>query len=186
MHLVLASASPRRAELLAAAGYTFEVLPVDVNEEVLEGESPSAYVERLANVKAAAGLAQRPGAIVLGADTAVVVAGGRILGKARDEGEARDILLELSGRTHDVLTGVAAHRAGGQWSAVACTTVQFAPLSGTDLDWYLASGEWRDKAGAYGVQGRAGRFIPQIDGSYSNVVGPPVALVFHLLRQAGL
>ena len=186
MRLVLASASPRRAELLIAAGYTFEVLPVDVDEGVREGESPAAYVERVANAKAAKGLARCPGATVLGADTVVIVDGDRILGKPSDCDQAREMLCALSARTHQVLTGVAVHTTSGRWSAVESTTVEFAPLTEEDLDWYLSADEWRDKAGAYGVQGRAGRFIPRIDGSYSNVVGLPVALVARLFRQAGL
>ena len=143
-------------------------------------------MKNLWNAKAAAALTRRPDAIVIGADTVVVLANQRILGKPRDEGEAREMLLGLSGRTHEVLTGVAVHRAGQSWSEVECTVVEFAPIGGGDLDWYLASGEWRDKAGAYGVQGYAGRFIPRIDGSYSNVVGLPVERVFRMLRQAGL
>lgn len=182
--IVLASQSPRRAALLTAAGYTFEALPSDVDETALPGETPEAHVARLAEVKARAGLARRPGAVVLGADT-VVVLDGRILGKPADEDEARRVLGELSGRAHDVLTGVAVADGSGIRDAVARTRVWFAELSAAEVAAYVASGEHRDKAGAYGIQGRASCFVERIDGSYSNVVGLPVAVVYRLLGPPG-
>ena len=199
MHLVLASASPRRAELLRAAGFTFETIVADVDEQVREGESPSVYVRRLAAEKSAAALStvvsgfSRTGDdglpegghyryVVLGADTAVVV-DGDILGKPRDEDDAAAMLRRLSGRCHDVLTGVSLRHGAYEIGRVETTSVQFAALSDADVAWYVASGEGRDKAGAYAIQGLASRFIPRIDGSYSNVVGLPVACVVKLLTE---
>lgn len=178
--LVLASRSPRRAELLAAAGISFEVLAADVDESVQPGEAPAAYVERLALEKARAVLALRPGATVLGADT-TVVADGLILGKPADELEAAGMLRRLRGRGHDVYTGVAVVSADGVRSAVEHTRVWFAPMTDEDISWYVASGEPVDRAGAYAIQGLASRFIPRIEGSYTNVVGLPVALVSSIL-----
>ncbi|MGE0041885.1 MAG: nucleoside triphosphate pyrophosphatase [Vicinamibacterales bacterium] len=182
--IVLASQSPRRAALLTAAGYAFEMLPSDVDETVLPGETPEAHVARLAETKARAGLARRPDAVVLGADT-VVVLDGRILGKPADDDEARGVLAALSGRAHEVLTGVAVADGAGVRGAVARTQVWFATLSPAEVAAYVASGEHRDKAGAYGIQGRASCFVERIDGSYSNVVGLPVALVYRLLGPPG-
>jgi len=196
--LVLASASPRRAELLRAAGYTFEILAVDLDERVREGEPASVYVERLAREKAGAAmqrLAQRAqqacrGAdraalqdvVVLGADTAVVI-DGRILGKPRDDRDAAAMLQALSGRQHDVMTGVCLRSAAGEWGRVETTGVYMSVLTADDIAWYVQSGEGRDKAGAYAVQGLASRFVTRIDGSYSNVVGLPIATVSTLLRE---
>ncbi|MFA5907411.1 MAG: Maf family protein [Vicinamibacterales bacterium] len=178
--IVLASRSPRRAELLAAAGISFEVLAADIDESVQPGEAPAAYVERLAIEKARAVLALRPGATVLGADT-TVVADGLILGKPADELEAAGMLRRLRGRMHDVYTGVAVVSADGVRSAVEHTRVWFAPMTDEDISWYVASGEPVDRAGAYAIQGLASRFIPRIEGSYTNVVGLPVALVSSIL-----
>jgi septum formation protein len=198
MRLVLASASPRRADLLRAAGYAFDTLAVDLDERVRPGEAPSAYVERLARDKAAAALqrfverAQTCGGperaavhdvVVLGADTTVVV-DGEILGKPRDDRDAAAMLHKLSGRAHQVLTGVSIRTSSGEWGCVATTSVYMTALSPQDVAWYVASGEGLDKAGGYAVQGLASRFIPRIDGSYSNVVGLPVATVEALLREA--
>jgi septum formation protein len=180
--LVLASASPRRRELLAAAGIAVEVLPVDVDETSASGETPDAHVQRLARQKAVAGLARRPKAVVLGADTIVVVA-GQILGKPRDAEDAARMLRLLSGRVHEVLTGVALASARGISVEMARTQVWFGALSEAEIADYIASGEPRDKAGAYAVQGLASRFVVRIDGSYSNVVGLPVALVYRLLKD---
>ena len=185
MRLILASASPRRAELLQAAGFAIEIVPVDVDESVRSGEQPPDYVLRLASEKAA--LAQQvasadPGAIILGADTAVVVE-GEILGKPGDADEAAAMLQRLAGRVHDVLTGVSVRLGDTELTAVESTRVHFAPVSPDDLAWYVASGEGLDKAGAYAIQGLASRFIIRIEGSYSNVVGLPVAVVYALVRQ---
>jgi septum formation protein len=198
MRLVLASASPRRADLLRAAGYEFETLVVDLDERVRPGEEPPAYVLRLAGEKSAAAMqrfmhrAQTCGGpdkaavhdvVVLGADTTVVV-DGHILGKPRDDSEGAAMLNMLSGRAHEVLTGVSVRTSAGEWQLVESTSVYMSALSPQDVAWYVASGEGRDKAGGYAVQGLASRFIPRIDGSYSNVVGLPVATVEALLREA--
>ncbi len=179
---VLASASPRRQELLTAAGYSFTVHTADVDETPRPGEAPEAYVARLADAKARAVLARRPEALVLGADTTVVV-DGDILAKPVDAADAARMVGRLQGRAHEVLTGVALVSAGWSRVAVAATTVWFAPMSAADIEAYVASGEPMDKAGAYGIQGRAARYVTRIDGSYSNVVGLPVALVHALLAE---
>ncbi len=183
MRLVLASASPRRADLLTSAGFVFEVRAVAVDESVRPGEGAAEYVRRLAAVKAeTAADPSRFDEVVLGADTAVSI-DGAILGKPRDDVDAAAMLRQLTGRAHEVLTGVALRHDGRTVSEVARTVVQFAQLSEEDLAWYVASGEPRDKAGAYGIQGLASRFIERIDGSYTNVVGLPVALVVRLVRD---
>jgi septum formation protein len=189
--LVLASQSPRRSELLAAAGFAFEVLAADIDESVRSGEDPAAYVERLAIEKAQAVLAKlsdRPtgssprDVLVLGADTTVTI-DGLILGKPADEREATDMLNRLRGRVHDVFTGVALVDSTGVRSAVDRTRVWFDPMTDEDISWYVGSGEPVDRAGAYAIQGLASRFIPRIEGSYSNVVGLPVGLVSSILKQ---
>ncbi len=184
MRLVLASNSPRRRELLSAAGFEFAVDPVSVDETRQEGEAPAAYVERLARSKAEASAGHDPECAVIGADTIVVV-DGEVLGKPIDEADAARMLRLLAGRAHEVLTGVALTSRGQVMSGVERTTVWFAPLSDADLAWYLASGEPMDKAGAYAIQGRASRFIPRIEGSYSNVVGLPVTVLVEFLEKAG-
>jgi septum formation protein len=215
--LILASASPRRAELLRAAGFDFEIVATDVDESIRAGESPQMYVRRLAADKSAAAIAafvasgfsrtddggghgppkgghhardvdardvdaREEDAIVLGADTAVVV-DGDILGKPRDDADAAAMLRRLSGRRHDVLTGISIRHGAYELGRVETTSVVFTALSDEDVAWYVASGEGRDKAGAYAIQGLASRFIPRIDGSYSNVVGLPVACVTELLTE---
>jgi len=184
VRLLLASASPRRAELLAAAGFAFEVVPAEIDETPLPGETPPSCVLRLAEAKAAIVAGRDRGAVVLAADT-VVVADGLILGKPVDDRDAADMLARLSGRNHDVLTGVSVRADHRQVSAVERTVVWFHPLSPEEIAWYVASGEPRGKAGAYAVQGLASRFVERIEGSYSNVVGLPVARVYQLLRQVG-
>ena len=181
MNLILASRSPRRSELLAAAGISFEVLAADLDETPHANEAPEAYVERLAIEKARAVLALRPGATVLGADTTVVI-DGLILGKPENDADATDMLRRLRGRAHDVFTGVAIVSDAGVRSAVERTRVWFDPLTDEDISWYVASGEPVDRAGAYAIQGLASRFIPRIEGSYTNVVGLPVALVSSILK----
>jgi septum formation protein len=180
--IILASRSPRRAELLAAAGFEFEVLAADVDEAPLEVEDPAEYVERLAVEKASAVFAMRPDARVLGADTTVTV-DGHILGKPIDDEDARRMLRLLSGRPHLVHTGVAVVSAGGIQSAVDTTRVWFDAMTDEDISWYVATGEPVDRAGAYAIQGFASRFIPRIEGSYSNVVGLPVAMVSSILKK---
>ena len=190
--LVLASASPRRAQLLTNAGYVFTVAPADLDETPLPGEAPAAYVRRLAEAKAAEVARRRPDAVVVGADTTVVV-DGDILGKPADAAEATAMLARLQGRAHDVLTGVAVAGPAGLDSAVASTRVWFGRMSPVEIADYVASGEPMDKAGAYAIQGLASRFIERIEGSQPNVAGLPVALVHTLLgryrgpdRPAGL
>jgi septum formation protein len=179
--LILASNSPRRRELLEAAGIACEVVAVDVDESMVKLEPPGDHVRRLATEKARAALVQRPGALVLAADTIVLV-GGEMMGKPRDDADAVRMLRLLSGREHEVLTGVALMSARRSAEEVARTKVWFNPLSEAEIAEYVASGEPRDKAGAYGIQGLAARYIDRIQGSYSNVVGLPVALVYRLLK----
>ena len=180
--MILASRSPRRAELLAAAGIAFEVLAADIDETPLPNEAPDAYVERLAIAKAQAVLALRPGGRVLGADTTVTI-DNEILGKPVDGADAVRMLRLLSGRPHHVHTGVALVTARGIQSAVDTTRVWFDPMTDEDISWYVATGEPVDRAGAYAIQGLASRFIPRIEGSYSNVVGLPVAMVSSILKR---
>ena len=168
--------------MLTAAGIPFEVLAADIDETPHANESPANYVERLAIDKALAVLALRPGAWVLGADTTVTI-DGEILGKPVDEQDATRMLRLLRGRAHDVHTGVSLVSAAGIKSAVETTRVWFAPMTDEDIQWYVATGEPVDRAGAYAIQGFASRFIPRIEGSYSNVVGLPVALVSSILSE---
>ena len=180
--LILASASPRRAQLLKAAGIRFETRAADVDETPLPGEQPDAYVQRLAREKAEAVARSAPGRLVLGADTTVVV-DGHILAKPASPTEAREMLERLAGRPHQVLTGVALTGAGEPAVEVASTAVWFAPMTSEDIAWYVETGEWRDKAGAYGIQGKISRFVTRLEGSYTNVVGLPVSLVCGLLMR---
>jgi septum formation protein len=179
--LILASASPRRRELLAAAGIACEVLPVVVDEALAGPEPPGERVRRLAREKAEAGFALRPDAVVLGADTVVLV-GGETMGKPADADDATRMLRLLSGREHEVLTGVALVSARRTVVEVARTRVWFTPLSEAEITGYVATEEPRDKAGAYAIQGLASKFVDRIQGSHSNVVGLPVALVYRLLK----
>jgi septum formation protein len=184
MSLVLASASPRRRELLAAAGFTVEVDPPQVDEAQRLGEPPAEYVERVARDKAAVVSARHPDRTVIAADTAVLV-DGEVLGKPADDDDAARMLRRLSNRAHDVWTGVAVARAGQVAYALERTRVWMLPLSEADVRWYVESGEPRGKAGGYAIQGLASRFVPRIEGSWSNVVGLPVATVLQLLEQVG-
>jgi septum formation protein len=181
MRLILASASPRRAELLRSAGYTFDVVVTDVNESIRAGETPAAYVRRLAADKSAA--VRVADAVVLGADTTVVI-DGEILGKPRDDADGRAMLRRLSGKAHQVLTGVSLRLGAREVGRVEATSVVFRELTDEDIAWYVESGEGRDKAGGYAIQGLASRFVPSISGSYSNVVGLPLACVDELLRSS--
>ena len=185
VRLILASASPRRAELLRSAGFAFDVVPVNVDETPLAGEQPGACVVRLASAKARAVACRNPGTAVIGADTVVVV-DGHLLGKPRDDADAANMLRMLSGRTHEVWTGVTICRDGQEASDAVVTRVHFLQMTTDEILWYVGSGEPRDKAGAYGVQGLASRFIDHLEGSYSNVVGLPIATVYRLLNQVGV
>ena len=184
--LVLASASPRRRELLTQAGFVFRVDAADIPEDPLPGEEPIAYVTRLAREKAEAVRARLDAngsasdAVLLGADTTVVV-DGQILGKPTSADDAARMLRLLSGRTHQVITGVAVISATQTLTAAEITAVQFFSLSEDEIAAYVATGEPLDKAGAYAIQGRAARWIPAIHGCYFNVVGLPLALVASLL-----
>jgi len=182
--LILASASPRRRDILAALGLEFEVLAADIEEARQPGETPAAMVLRLARDKAEAA-GPLPGRIVIGADTAVVL-DDTILGKPRDEVDAIGMLQRLAGRRHRVLTGVAVLAAGQAYTAVSETAVDFRQIGRDEALNYWQSGEPRGKAGAYAIQGCGGVFVERIEGSYSGVVGLPVFETARLLRRAGL
>lgn len=186
-NLVLASASPRRRELLTQAGFIFSVHPAHIPEDPLPSEEPMAYVTRLARQKAEAvfmelSAASQEDLVVLGADTTVTL-DGHILAKPEDAADAARMLRLLSGRTHRVITGVAVATAGRVEVAAEATAVRFLTLSEEEIAGYIATGEPMDKAGAYGIQGRAARWIPRIEGCYFNVVGLPVALVGTMLES---
>ena len=187
--LVLASASPRRAELLRQIGVDFTVKPAGVDERYRRGESPARYVVRLAESKAQAGAkTAAENNVVLGADT-VVVLDDQILGKPRDDDDAVRMLQALSAGTHEVLTGVAVSVSSEpdlSQAVVVRTRVEFRALSDREISRYVATGEPRDKAGAYGIQGLAGAFVVSITGSYSNVVGLPLAETYRLLSERGI
>ena len=189
--LILASASPRRRELLKQAGFTFEVRPAHVNEDPYPDEDPVAYVVRLARDKAESVLAEilsegsAPPQLVLGADTTVTL-DGHILAKPENAADAARMLRMLSGRTHRVITGVAVASARGTEVAAEITGVQFLTLTDEEIDVYIATGEPMDKAGAYGIQGYAAKWIPRIEGCYFNVVGLPLALLSTMLQTVRL
>jgi septum formation protein len=182
--LVLASASPRRQELLRNAGIAFEVQPADIPEAQLPRESAKDCAERLAREKALAVARQRPHDCVLGADTVVVV-GSELLGKPSDAADAARMLRMLSGRQHQVITGVCLVVDGKPSVASETTLVTMSEITGQEIADYIATDEPMDKAGAYAIQGIASRWIPRIEGDYSNVVGLPVALVFRMLQELG-
>jgi septum formation protein len=186
MPLILASASPRRAELLTSAGYEFSVDVANVDESVLPGEAPDLYVLRVARAKAryVAANCRKPGSIVLGADTTVVV-GGEILGKPENAAGAVRMLKMLAGAVHDVLTAVVVIKDRMEKAEVVRTRVHLLPITADEIQWYVATGEPEGKAGAYAIQGRAARFVDWIDGSWSNVVGLPVATVARMLTDVG-
>ncbi len=191
VNLILASASPRRRELLAQAGFSFTVHPTHIPEDPLPGEDPIAYVIRLASEKAEAVLHELssktpapPQVVVLGADTTVTL-DNQILAKPADPADAARMLRLLSGRTHHVITGVAVVTADSTQVAAEVTAVRFLSLSDEEIEDYVATGEPMDKAGAYAIQGRAARWIPRIEGCYFNVVGLPLALVTALLEPLG-
>jgi septum formation protein len=198
MSLILASASPRRQELLRAAGIAITVQPTNIPELPLENEAPRVFAERLAREKAWAIFKQRPTEFVLGADTIVVI-DGQILGKPMNPGDAERMLRLLSGRTHEVTTGVSVMgpksgtsvQEGSKGETTLgdtrseTTLVTMHALSAEEIKAYVATGEPMDKAGAYAIQGMASRWIPRIEGDYSNVVGLPIALVYRMLKECG-
>jgi septum formation protein len=190
MKLILASSSPRRAEILREAGIAFQIRATEIDETSIPGEPAQAMVARLAEAKARAAAAQMDAGmrecITVGSDTTVEL-DGEILGKPRDSAHAREMLARLSGRVHHVLTGIFLLQSPGNATraAVEKSAVSFAPLSEKEIDAYVASGEPLGKAGAYAIQGLAGRYIPKIEGCYFNVVGLPLARLYALLRELG-
>jgi len=184
VRLVLASRSPRRAELLTLAGYRFAIVPADIDETGHPGECGTELVRRLAREKmqAVSKLVSEGDQVIIGADTAVLD-GDRILGKPADKSEAEGMLCRLSGRAHEVVTGVAIEAGGLVLDEVVSTHVVFRELTDRDISWYVATGESFGKAGAYAIQGLASRFVTRIEGSYSNVVGLPISTIDGLLAR---
>jgi septum formation protein len=187
MKFILASSSPRRRELLASIGVDFDVMPSNVPEVHREGEAPEEYVARLSRDKANALSHAHPSRWVIAADTTVFL-GDRLLEKPVDGADAARMLATIAGQTHIVYTGVTLEHAGSGYSEtrVAETEVRMLPLSSSDIEWYVGTGEPLDKAGAYAAQGVGAVFIDSIHGSYSNVVGLPLATLFQMLRRAGI
>lgn len=187
MKFILASASPRRRELLGSIGLDFEVIPSHVPEVRQDGEAPEEYVARLSRDKAAAIAREHPTRWVIAADTTVLL-GEQLLEKPADAADARRMLATIAGKTHIVYTGVTLHNLDREYrdTRVAESEVRMLPLSGGDVEWYVGTGEPLDKAGAYAVQGIGAMFIDSIHGSYTNVVGLPLATLFQMLRKAGL
>ena len=181
---MLASASPRRADLLRDAGFLFDVVPAEIDERRLANEPPADYARRLASSKVVAVAGSYPERPVLGADTIVVI-DGLVLGKPADAAEAVSMLTRIAGRTHEVVTGVALHRGDTRAEAFEVTQVTLVPLTAAEIDRYVATGEPMDKAGAYGAQGLASRYVERVEGSYTNVVGLPLAVVDRLFGQLG-
>lgn len=182
--VLLASASPRRRELLAQLGLQFDIAAPDVDETPLPGEAPVPYVARLAVVKAAA-VSAPPDTLVIAADTTVEI-DGDILAKPADAAEARSMLRRLSGRTHQVHTGVAVQLGERSLGEVVTAHVTFVTLDDAQIDWYVGTGEPMDKAGGYAVQGAGGVFVARVDGSVSNVIGLPLHTVVQLAAQLGV
>jgi septum formation protein len=183
--LLLASTSPRRAEILRAVDWPFEILAPHIDEARIGDEAPAQYVRRLARMKAAAVASQQNEGLVLGADTVVVV-DGEVLGQPRDTQDARRMLQLLRGKWHEVLTGVALVRAGEKGCSIVdheCSRVRFSQIDDNEVEWYIATGEPMGKAGAYAVQGRGALFIEEIQGDYFNIVGLPVRLAYELSRK---
>ena len=181
--LILASGSPRRAEILSAVGWTFEVVTSGIDETRKPDEDPKAYVQRLALEKAEAVASKRQDGLILAADTTVVV-DNHLLGQPEDDQDAQRMLKLLSGKWHEVLTGVALIRIGGESNlGIETTRVRFAELSEREIGWYVSTGEPRGKAGAYGIQGKAALFVEEVSGDYFNIVGLPIRLVYELIRH---
>ena len=184
-HVILASQSPRRRELLTLVGIAHEVRPADINEAYLSGEHPRAHAERLACEKASVVARDAPNALVIGSDTIVVV-DGDVLGKPRDESEAAAMLTRLAGRSHTVITAVAVQWRGIERSAVEEVDVTFHPLSPAEIDAYVATREPMDKAGAYGIQGYGATIVSRVDGDYFAVMGLPLQRVVRLMADLGV
>lgn len=182
--LVLASRSPRRAELLRRLGLEFEIVPATIDESYVDHEMPATHAERLAREKALAVGESRPGALVLGSDTIVII-DSDVLGKPRSEAEAMEMLQRLSGREHEVFTGVAVVAESGTYSAVERVRVRFRRLDRAERAAYVATGEPFDKAGAYGIQGYGSALVETITGDYFAVMGLPIVQTLRLLRLAG-
>jgi septum formation protein len=190
MKLVLASRSPRRAEILRNAGFEFQIVPAEVDESLRPGEPAAWYVRRLAEEKARkvarqlSATSQASAAVIVAADTAVVL-GNSILGKPRSADDARAMLRLLSGETHEVFSGLAVLRleTGAIRIATESTRVTFLPMMDGEIEEYIASGEPFDKAGAYAIQGRGGKFISRIEGCYFNVMGLPLSRLYSMLRE---
>ncbi len=180
--LILASGSPRRAEILSAVGWEFEKIVPDVDESIIEGETPQIYVSRVARMKADEIGKTFADKFILAADTVVVI-DDQILGKPKDNEEARSMISLLSGRTHEVLIGVALSKGGDSRDGVQTTLVEFATLSEPEIEFLVETGGPLDKAGAYAVQAQAALFIKKIDGDYWNVVGLPISLVYKLASE---
>ena len=185
MAIILASASPRRQELLRNAGISFTVRPADLPEVQRRAEAPKEFAERMALEKARALDLPSAGGVILAADTVVVV-DGQVLGKPEDKADAARMLRLLSGRTHEVITAVCLRGPGFEDLRSESTAVQFVAMSEADIAAYVETGEPMDKAGGYGIQGMASRWIPRIEGDYFNVVGLPVSLVWRMLRERGV
>lgn len=186
LRIVLASASPRRAAILTALGIKFETIPSRVDERPLANETPADYIIRIARAKGIEVARGLDTGLVIGADT-IVVLEGKLLGKPADDDDAARMLKSLAGRWHAVMTGVALYdvRTKSELVDYEKTLVRFSPLTEEEIRWYLATGEHRDKAGAYGVQGKAALFVEEIAGNYQNVVGFPMPLVYRLARRLG-
>jgi len=183
--VILASQSPRRRELLALVGIAHAVQPADIDETQWPGEDPRAHCERLAREEVAAVAAQQPNAVVIGSDT-IVILDGEVLGKPRDEAEARATLALLNGRSHVVMTAVAAQWRGEERSAVEEVGVTFHELSAAEIAAYVATGEPMDKAGAYGIQGYGATIVARVDGDYFAVMGLPLQRLVRLLAELGV
>jgi len=184
--IILASSSPRRARLLETLGVNFVVAPSHVVERAYPDEQPPNYIMRVARAKAVEVARTRDSGLVIGADT-IVVLDGEMLGKPADEAEARRMLRDLSGRWHAVMTGVSLYDAatGREAADYEKTLVRFGKLDDAEIDWYIATGEYKDKAGAYGIQDKGGLLVEEIAGNYHNVVGLPLPLLYRLARQIG-
>ena len=184
--IILASASPRRAELLKQIGVEFELVPSQIEERPHPDEAPGDYITRIARAKVVAVARERDSGLVIGADT-VVVLDGRLIGKPQNQADAHRLLRLLSGKWHAVLTGVALYDVETRHEVADYekTLVKFAQLNDTEIDWYVNTGEPMDKAGAYGIQGLGGLFVEEIAGNYYNVVGLPIPLVYRLARRLG-